>query len=179
MIEEPIVKIVNEDLTYDKPTPSWTKSMSGETTATQNAAFLAAWPRAPSARRSTRSPAAHHHALPHTMHTAAGRLRLWVSCGMSLWWCPFGFPLRTVFTMCKGSKSPRKNNGRGLNNRAQAVIPSIFIPTGGRCHHREVRIPSACGSAFVVFFVRIRCPLQFEPDASAGNPPADAYGHSA
>ena len=43
MIKEAIVKIVNkEDLTYDEAYSVMNEIMSGETTATQNAAFLAA-----------------------------------------------------------------------------------------------------------------------------------------
>ena len=43
MIKEAIVKIVNkEDLTYDEAYTVMNEIMSGETTATQNAAFLAA-----------------------------------------------------------------------------------------------------------------------------------------
>lgn len=43
MIKEAIVKIVNkEDLTYDEAYAVMNEIMSGETTATQNAAFLAA-----------------------------------------------------------------------------------------------------------------------------------------
>jgi len=43
MIKEAIVKIVNkEDLTYDEAYTVMNKIMSGETTPTQNAAFLAA-----------------------------------------------------------------------------------------------------------------------------------------
>ena len=43
MIKEAIVKIVNkEDLTYDEAYTVINEIMSGETTATQNAAFLAA-----------------------------------------------------------------------------------------------------------------------------------------
>ncbi len=41
MIKEAIVKIVNkEDLTYDEAYSVMNEIMSGETTATQNAAFL-------------------------------------------------------------------------------------------------------------------------------------------
>ena len=60
MIKEAIVKIVSkEDLTYDEAYAVMNEIMSGETTATQNAAFLAALStRAPRPRRSTRSPAA-------------------------------------------------------------------------------------------------------------------------
>lgn len=44
MIKEAIVKIVNkEDLTYDEAYSVMNEIMSGETTATQNAAFLAAF----------------------------------------------------------------------------------------------------------------------------------------
>ena len=44
MIKEAIVKIVNkEDLTYDEAYTVMNEIMSGETTATQNAAFLAAF----------------------------------------------------------------------------------------------------------------------------------------
>ena len=43
MIKEAIVKIVNkEDLTYDEAYTVMNEIMSGETTPTQNAAFLAA-----------------------------------------------------------------------------------------------------------------------------------------
>ena len=43
MIKEAVVKIVNkEDLTYDEAYAVMNEIMSGETTATQNAAFLAA-----------------------------------------------------------------------------------------------------------------------------------------
>ena len=43
MIEKAIVKIVNkEDLTYDEAYTVMNEIMSGETTPTQNAAFLAA-----------------------------------------------------------------------------------------------------------------------------------------
>ena len=43
MIKEAIVKIVNKgDLTYDEAYAVMNEIMSGETTATQNAAFLAA-----------------------------------------------------------------------------------------------------------------------------------------
>ena len=43
MIKEAIVKIVNkEDLTYKEAYAVMNEIMSGETTATQNAAFLAA-----------------------------------------------------------------------------------------------------------------------------------------
>ena len=43
MIGEAIVKIVNkEDITYDEAYAVMSEIMSGETTATQNAAFLAA-----------------------------------------------------------------------------------------------------------------------------------------
>ena len=43
MIKEAIVKIVNkEDLTYDEAYAVMNEIMSGETTPTQNAAFLAA-----------------------------------------------------------------------------------------------------------------------------------------
>ena len=43
MIKEAIVKIVNkEDLTYNEAYAVMNEIMSGETTATQNAAFLAA-----------------------------------------------------------------------------------------------------------------------------------------
>ena len=43
MIKEAIVKIVNkEDLTYDEAYSVMNEIMSGETTAMQNAAFLAA-----------------------------------------------------------------------------------------------------------------------------------------
>ena len=43
MIKEAIVKIVNkEDLTYDEAFTVMNEIMSGETTPTQNAAFLAA-----------------------------------------------------------------------------------------------------------------------------------------
>ena len=43
MIKEAIVKIVNkQDLTYDEAYTVMNEIMSGETTATQNAAFLAA-----------------------------------------------------------------------------------------------------------------------------------------
>ena len=43
MIKEAIVKIVDkQDLTYDEAYTVMTEIMSGETTATQNAAFLAA-----------------------------------------------------------------------------------------------------------------------------------------
>ena len=43
MIKEAIVKIVSkEDLTYDEAYAVMNEIMSGETTATQNAAFLAA-----------------------------------------------------------------------------------------------------------------------------------------
>ena len=43
MIKESIVKLVNkEDLTYDEAYAVMNEIMSGQTTATQNAAFLAA-----------------------------------------------------------------------------------------------------------------------------------------
>ena len=43
MIKEAIVKIVNkEDLTYDEAYTVMNEIMGGETTSTQNAAFLAA-----------------------------------------------------------------------------------------------------------------------------------------
>ena len=60
MIKEAIVKIVSkEDLTYDEAYAVMNEIMSGETTATQNTAFLAALStKSTKARRSTRSPAA-------------------------------------------------------------------------------------------------------------------------
>ena len=48
MIKEAIVKIVNkQDLTYDEAYGVMNEIMSGETTPTQNAAFLPSPPKAP------------------------------------------------------------------------------------------------------------------------------------
>ena len=59
MIKEAIVKIVNkEDLTYKEAYAVMNEIMSGETTATQNAAFLAALStKSARSRRQTRLPA--------------------------------------------------------------------------------------------------------------------------
>lgn len=59
MIKEAIVKIVNkEDLTYDEAYAVMNEIMGGETTSTQNAAFLAAFQqRAQRLRQQTKSQA--------------------------------------------------------------------------------------------------------------------------
>ena len=58
MIKEAIVKIVNkEDLTYDEAYTVMNEIMSGQTSETQNAAFLAALQRkAPEQRRQMKLP---------------------------------------------------------------------------------------------------------------------------
>ena len=60
MIKEAIVKIVNkEDLSYEEAYTVMNEIMSGETTPTQNAAFLAALStKVPEQRRQMRSQAA-------------------------------------------------------------------------------------------------------------------------
>ncbi len=77
MIQQAIVKIVNkEDLTYNEAYAVMNEIMGGQTTPTQNAAFLAALStKSARARPSTRSPAA----PPPCGPTPPGWTRGWTS----------------------------------------------------------------------------------------------------